>query len=194
VGGDAKAEDSITVLQGIRDKIGSSAQIRFEKGCELVCDSDKDFAKAVDAVKNSDFTVLYVGETRDMSGEAGSRSNLDLPGLQLDLVKAVHATGKPYVVVLKNGRPLTIDWIAQNSPAILETWHAEQWLEPLLPTFYLATQIQAASFPLRFRETSDKFHFITITNRRAARLKPKIVILQNIWMLPIRRSFPLVLA
>lgn len=122
--GDAKAEDSITVLQGIRDKIGQSAQIRFEKGCEVVCDSDKDFAKAVDAVKNSDFAILYVGETREMSGEAASRSNLDLPGRQLDLVKAVHATGKPYVVVLKNGRPLTIEWLAENSPAILETWHA----------------------------------------------------------------------
>jgi beta-glucosidase len=59
-----------------------------------------------------------------MSGEAAARSSLDLPGHQLDLVKAVQATGKPTVVVLMNGRPLTINWIAENTPAILETWFA----------------------------------------------------------------------
>ena len=81
-----------------------------------------DFAKAVDAAKDSDFTILVVGESSDMSGEAASRSNIDLPGRQLDLVKAIHATGKPYAVVLINGRPLTINWLAENSPAILEAW------------------------------------------------------------------------
>ncbi len=59
-----------------------------------------------------------------MSGEAASRTSLDLPGRQSELVQAIHATGKPYVVVLMNGRPLTINWIAENSPAILETWFA----------------------------------------------------------------------
>ena len=122
--GDAKAEDSITVLEGVRQKLGVSTKVRFEKGCELVCDSDKDFDKAVDAAKDSDFTILMVGETREISGEAASRSNLDLPGKQLELVKAIHKTGKPYAVVLKNGRPLTINWLAENSPAILETWHS----------------------------------------------------------------------
>ncbi len=122
--GDARAEDSITILQGIRDKIGTSAKIRFEKGCELNCDSDKDFNRVADAAKDADFTVVVVGETREMSGEAASRSNLDLPGRQLDLVKTIHKAGKPYAVVLKNGRPLTINWLAENSPAILETWHA----------------------------------------------------------------------
>lgn len=122
--GDAKAEDSVTILEGIEQKLGKSTKIRYEKGCELACDSDKDFDKAADAAKNSDLTVIVVGETRDMSGEAASRSNIDLPGRQLDLVKAIHGTGKPYVVVLKNGRPLTINWLAENSPAILETWHS----------------------------------------------------------------------
>jgi len=122
--GDAKAEDSITILEGVRQKLGTNTKIRFEKGCELVCDSDKDFEKASDAAKDSDFTILVVGETRDISGEAASRSNLDLPGKQLDLVMAIHKTGKPYAVVLKNGRPLTINWLAENSPAILETWHS----------------------------------------------------------------------
>ena len=122
--GDGKAEDSVTILEGIQQKVGAGTKVRFEKGCELICDSDKDFDKAVDAAKNSDFTIIVVGETRDISGEAASRSNIDLPGKQLDLVKAIHAAGKPYAVVLKNGRPLTINWLAENSPAILETWHS----------------------------------------------------------------------
>lgn len=121
--GDGKPEDSVTILEGIEQKIGKS-KVRFEKGCELVCDSDSGFASAVAAVRQSDFTVIVVGETRDISGEAASRSNIDLPGRQLDLVKAIQAAGKPYAVVLKNGRPLTINWLAENSPAILETWHS----------------------------------------------------------------------
>ena len=121
--GDGKAEDSVTILEGIQQKIGAS-KVRFEQGCNLTCDNDNEFGKAVDAARDSDFTILVVGETRDISGEAASRSNIDLPGRQLDLVKAVHATGKPYAVVLKNGRPLTINWLAENSPAILETWHS----------------------------------------------------------------------
>jgi len=123
--GDAKAEDSVTILQGIREKVAAlPTKIRFEKGCELNCDSEKDFGKAVDAAKDSDFTIIVAGETRDISGEAASRTNLDLPGKQLDLIKVIHQTGKPYAVVLKNGRPLTINWLAENSPAILETWHS----------------------------------------------------------------------
>src|SRR6185369_12144461 len=122
--GDGKAEDSVTILEGIQQKVGTKTKVVFEKGCELVCDSDKDFDKAVDAAKSSEFTILIVGETRDISGEAASRSNIDLPGKQLELVKAIHNTGKPYAIVLKNGRPLTINWLAENSPAILETWHS----------------------------------------------------------------------
>jgi len=80
------------------------------------------FEEAVRAAREADFTVVAVGETAAMSGEAASRTSLDLPGRQLELIQAVHATGKPYAVVLMNGRPLTINWLAENSPAILEAW------------------------------------------------------------------------
>jgi beta-glucosidase len=82
------------------------------------------FAEAVRLARESDVVVLAVGETAEMSGEAASRTSLDLPGRQLELIQAIHATGKPYVVVLMNGRPLSINWPAENSPAILETWFA----------------------------------------------------------------------
>ncbi len=119
--GDGKPEDPITVVEALRQKFPSK-KIQFEIGCDAKCDNDVGFAAAVDAVKRSDFAILVVGESQDMSGEAASRSNIDLPGRQLELVKAIHATGKPYVVVLINGRPLTINWVAENSPAILEAW------------------------------------------------------------------------
>jgi beta-glucosidase len=122
--GDGKVADAVTLLEGVRNKLGNNTKIRYAKGCDAKCEDTSEFNKAVDAAKDSDFTILVVGESAAMSGEAASRSNLDLPGRQLDLVKAIHATGKPYAVVLMNGRPLTINWVAENSPAILETWFA----------------------------------------------------------------------
>jgi len=82
------------------------------------------FGRAVLAAREADVTIVAVGETADMSGEAASRTSLDLPGRQLELLQAIHQAGKPYVVVLMNGRPLSIGWVAENSPAILETWFA----------------------------------------------------------------------
>jgi beta-glucosidase len=121
--GDGKTEDAITLLQGIKAKL-PQAKINHAKGCDIGCDTTGDFDAAVNAARQSDVVIVAVGESAEMSGEAASRSSIDLPGRQLDLVKAVHAAGKPTVVVLMNGRPLTIGWLAENSPAILETWFA----------------------------------------------------------------------
>lgn len=121
--GDGRPDDAVTLLQGLKTKV-PQAKINYAKGCDINSDKGEGFAEAVRAAKESDVVVIAVGEAADMSGEAASRSSLDLPGRQLDLVKAVHATGKPIVVVLMNGRPLTINWLAENTPAILETWFA----------------------------------------------------------------------
>ena len=77
---------------------------------------------AVRAANAAAVTVLVVGEPASYSGEASSRSSIDLPGQQQALIEAVAATGKPYVVVLMNGRPLTINWLADNAPGLLEAW------------------------------------------------------------------------
>lgn len=119
--GDGQPSDPITVVEALRQK-HPNKQVRFVVGCDPKCETDSGFEGAIAAVRDSDFTVLVIGESPDMSAEAASRSEIDLPGKQLDLVKAVHTTGKPYAIVLMNGRPLTINWIAENSPAILETW------------------------------------------------------------------------
>jgi beta-glucosidase len=122
--GDGNAADAVTLLAGIKAKVYPMTKINYVKGCDINSDSIEGFSEAVRAARESDVVVLAVGESAAMSGEAASRSSLDLPGRQLDLIKAVQATGKPVVVVLMNGRPLTINWIAENTPAILETWFA----------------------------------------------------------------------
>jgi beta-glucosidase len=121
--GDGRPEDAVTLLAGIRAKV-PSAKIIYARGCEVTGDSHAGFKQAIRAARKCEFAILAVGESSDMSGEAASRSSLDLPGQQLALIQAIHALGKPYAVVLMNGRPLSIDWVATNSPAILETWFA----------------------------------------------------------------------
>ncbi|MBX2926418.1 MAG: beta-glucosidase BglX [Saprospiraceae bacterium] len=120
--GDAK--DCVTLLEGIRTKLQGSTQIIYEKGCNVDGTDRTGFAKALAAAKKAQVILVAVGEAGWMSGEAASRTDISLPGVQEDLVKALIATGKPVVVVLMNGRPLTIPWIADNAPAILETWFA----------------------------------------------------------------------
>ena len=120
--GDGKPEDTITPLAGIKLKVSRETKVSYAKGCETQGDSTAGFAEAVAAARDSDVALVFVGETSEVVGEAASKSSLDLTGRQMDLVKAVHATGKPTVVVLMNGRPLTIGWIAENVPAILEAW------------------------------------------------------------------------
>jgi beta-glucosidase len=122
--GDGKPEDAVTLLTGVKSILSPQTIIKYAKGCEVNDESTAGFDEAVRIARESEVVILAVGESAEMSGEAASRSSLDLPGQQLQLIKAIHATGKPYVVVLMNGRPLTISWIAANSPAILETWFA----------------------------------------------------------------------
>src|SRR5215813_7057849 len=119
--GDGKAEDAVTVLAGIKAK-APSAKISYAKGCDVNGDATDGFAEAVRIAKEADVVVVAVGESADMSGEAASRASLDIPGRQLDLLQVLKQTGKPLVVVLMNGRPMTINWLATNAGAILETW------------------------------------------------------------------------
>jgi beta-glucosidase len=129
--GRGRDEDAVTALAGIR---AQSPGATYAQGCNLPhteppdydpandCGSDAGFAEAVAAAEAADQVVLAVGESREMSGEAASRTELDLPGRQEELIRAIKATGKPFVVVLFNGRPLTLGEVATDSPAILEAW------------------------------------------------------------------------
>ncbi|KAA3609197.1 MAG: beta-glucosidase BglX [Calditrichaeota bacterium] len=120
--GAGRDEDAVTVLRGIREVIPEE-NISFANGYENPESLDKSgFAEAVALAAKSEAVVLVLGEHGGMSGEASNRSSLELPGVQNQLAAAIHKTGKPVVVVLMNGRPLSINWLDQNMPAILETW------------------------------------------------------------------------
>ncbi len=114
-------EDVITILEGLKTYTGSKAEILYSQGCGIN-DSTTNFDEAVNFAKQSDVVILCLGESSDMSGEAKSRASLNLPGAQEELAKKIYKTGKPIVVVLMNGRPLSISWLNDNANAILETW------------------------------------------------------------------------
>jgi beta-glucosidase len=117
-----QAKDVVTVLEGIQKKLPPDAKLLYQKGCEIQGDCGPALSDAERLASQSDVAIVVVGEAASMSGEAASRSNIDLPGNQEQLVRAVYRTGKPVVVVLMNGRPLAIPWIAEHVPAVLEAW------------------------------------------------------------------------
>jgi beta-glucosidase len=117
-----RAEDVVTPLAGIRARIAPGTRVLYARGCEITGTDTTGFAEAVAAARAADVAVLFLGEREGMSGEAASRAFLDLPGVQQRLLEAIHATGKPVVLVLSSGRPLAVPWAAEHVPAILQAW------------------------------------------------------------------------
>jgi beta-glucosidase len=112
----------ITSLWDEVQKKVADNKLFYAKGCNINDSSKAGFAEAVSIAKDADIVIMSVGEARDMTGEAKSKSNIHLPGVQEELIKAVTATGKPVVVLISAGRPLIFNWTADNVPAILYTW------------------------------------------------------------------------
>jgi len=112
----------VSQFQGIKNKVSSNTKLLYAKGCEINDSSQAGFAEAINVARQADVVIMSVGEASDWSGEAKSRSNLHLPGMQEELVKAIYATGKPVVVLMNAGRPLIFDWTADHVPAIIYTW------------------------------------------------------------------------
>lgn len=117
-----------TVLEGIR-QLAPGARIEYVKGCDILGDGTNEIEKAKQAARNAEAAIVVVGENAwdpasgyPTNGEGYDVASLDLTGRQEELVKAVYETGTPTVVVLVNGRPLSIRWIAENVPAIVEAW------------------------------------------------------------------------
>ena len=138
----ARFSESISVLEGLKKAVGTNAKILYAKGSNLDEDEvleanstlfgkslhrDKRSAleirnEAIKIAKNADLIIAAVGEAAEMSGEAASRTNLEIPETQKDLIKALLQTGKPVVLVLFTGRPLALKWEEENVPAILNVW------------------------------------------------------------------------
>jgi beta-glucosidase len=118
-------DDSSRIISpwtGIQQHVSPSTRLLYAKGCGIEDTSTAGFAEAVAIASQADVVIMDVGEAPDMSGEAKSRSNLHLPGVQEDLIRAIRATGKPIVVMISAGRPLIFNWTADHIPAILYTW------------------------------------------------------------------------
>ena len=120
--GKGEAEDVVTLLDGIKAKVSSNTRVRYAKGSGLESVDKKQLRKAVRLAKKSDVVILAVGEDADKTGESASRTNIELYPAQQELVKAIHETGTPVVMVLMNGRPLAIEWSSENIPSILNGW------------------------------------------------------------------------
>ena len=122
-GGAGRDPDIITIRQALEDRAKKTGgQLVYAKGTDIETTTQSGFAEAVEAARNSDVAVLALGESNSMSGEAGSRAYLDLPGNQEQLLEAVAATGKPVVLLVFSGRPLVLDWAAKHVAAIMEVW------------------------------------------------------------------------
>jgi beta-glucosidase len=131
------AVEGVTVLNGIRRLLGAGVTVNYARGCDAVSEhwpntevlaepltkeEQAQIDEAVEATRNSEVAIVVLGDSSRTVGESLSRTSLDLPGRQLELIQAVHAVGKPVVVVLLNGRPMSINWINKYVPAVVEGW------------------------------------------------------------------------
>lgn len=141
---DFDLDETVTVLEGLRSAAGPALAVRYGRGIPVDhraypsmfdmfpgnrpedpegFDADAEFERAIALATGADVAVVVVGEYQDMVGEGASRSSLDLPGRQLDLLQAVVATGTPTVLLVMSGRPLDLRWAAEHVPAILQVWY-----------------------------------------------------------------------
>lgn len=141
---DFDLDETVSVLEGIRSRVGDDVEVRYTAGVRPAqrgtasifdafggnspqdpqdFDDDAELARAVEVARSSDVAVVVVGEWQNMVGEQASRSSLDLPGRQLELLQAVAAAGTPVVLLVMNGRPVDLRWATENVPAILDIWY-----------------------------------------------------------------------
>jgi len=112
----------VTHWQGISNRAGKNVKMVYAKGCDINSTSKAGFAEALRVARQSDVIIMSIGEAGNMSGEAKSRSNIHLPGVQEELVEAVCATGKPVILLINAGRPLIFNSASEKAQAILYTW------------------------------------------------------------------------
>jgi beta-glucosidase len=121
--GAGEGEKCISVLEALQERATRDGfKLSHAKGCEIEGHDRVGFGEAIRISRAADIIVAVVGENKEMSGEASARADITLPGVQEEFLKALVATGKPVVVVLMNGRPLAIPWMAENVTAIVESW------------------------------------------------------------------------
>jgi beta-glucosidase len=164
----------VSVLEGIRRFVAPRVEVKYAKGCDL---TDARFPEseilpeppdakaramideAVAGAQASDVAIVVLGEDNRTVGEGYSRTSLDLPGHQLDLLRAIQATGKPTILVLINGRPLTINWAARHVPAIIEAWFPGEFGGQAVAEVLFGAYNPGGKLPLTFPKTVGQIPF-----------------------------------
>ena len=156
-------KDVVTVLEGIKNKLGSGTEVNYVQGCDFLDPSTSEFSAALEAAKQSDVVIAVVGEKALMSGESRSRAVLRLPGKQEALLDTLRKAGKPLVVVLMNGRPLCLESVDKQADAMLEAWFpgtqcgnavADVLFGDIIPAAKLT-----ASFPLTEGQIPNNYNY-----------------------------------
>ena len=178
------ASEYVTVLQGIREAAGKDLRIHYAEGCHLYkrsstnLDAPRDrFAEAISAAEMSDVTVLCLGLDATIEGEegdtsnefaSGDRDNLNLVGLQQELMEAIYATGKPIVLVLLSGSALAVNWADEHIPAIVEAWYPGAQGGRALASMIFGEYSPSGRLPVTFYRTTEElpdFHDYRMENR-----------------------------
>lgn len=171
---DFDLDETITVLDGIRRKAGEGIRVDYAPGIPVVqrvfpslfdmfggnqpqdprgFDENAEFERAVHLASAADVAVVVLGEWQNMIGEAASRSSLELPGRQLELLQAIAGTGTPTVLLVMNGRPLDIRWAAENVPAILDIWYPGTQGGAAVANLLFGTAIPGGKLPFSWPRT-----------------------------------------
>jgi beta-glucosidase len=140
----------VSLYEGLQNKVGAGIKLSYAKGCGINDTSKTGFAEAINTAKNADVVITAVGEAFDMTGEAKSRANIHLPGVQEDLIKVLKATGKPVIVLVMAGRPLIFNWTADNADAILYTWWLGSEAGTAMANVLFGDYNPAAKLPMSF--------------------------------------------
>jgi beta-glucosidase len=162
LGGYSNDEDkAISILDGLKQRAGNSMQIDFAEGYSPDSDSLSAIyiTKAEDLVKKSDMAIVVLGEDTKIIGEGKDRANLDLNESQMNLIKKLQQTGKPIAVVLSNGRPLTINWVAGNIPSIVETWFSGEKAGLAIADVLLGNVNPSGKLPITFPRSVGQIPF-----------------------------------
>jgi len=151
---------SVSILEGLRRRAGSSLEISFAPGYGPDSSvGNRMIDSAVGTVKNADAAVVVLGENPDIVGENKDRAHLGLDDRQLGLIEAVCATGKPVIVLLSNGRPLCIDWVAGHVPAIVETWFSGEQAGLAIADVLLGRVNPSGKLPMTFPRSEGQIPF-----------------------------------
>jgi beta-glucosidase len=146
----------VSQWEGIENKVGKSTKLLYAKGCDIEGESRAGFQEALDVANQSDVVIVSIGERYNMSGEAKSRSNIHLPGIQEELIKELQKTGKPIVVLINAGRPLVFNWIADNMPTVLYTWWLGSEAGNAIADVLFGDYNPAAKLPMTFPRTEGQ--------------------------------------